>query len=358
LKRILLINPFGIGDVLFTTPLIREIKRQYPDCFLGYWCNERVCDILATNPCLDKVFGLSRGDLKKISRRSRLESTRRLWGLFSDLKKAKFEAALDFSLDHRYSLIAKFAGIKKRIGFNYKNRGRFLTDKIDIEGYCDKHTSEYYLDLLNFLGIIPKSSNLELFVADDEKLKAQELFTDLGIKENDLVVGMAIGGGASWGKDASRKHWPAEKFAQLADRLTRDLGAKVLILGDQEERLLSAKVMEISANRLIDLTGRTDLRGLAAVIAKLSLLIANDGGPLHMAVALGRPTVSFFGPVDPRLYGPYPPDEKRHLVLRQSMDCSPCYLKFRLVPCHKDMECLKSISVEDAFIAVKRLLER
>ncbi len=355
MKKVLIINPFGIGDVLFTTPLAREIKRQYPDCSLGYWCNERVQDILITNPHIDKVFGLSRGDVKRIAQDSKLESARRFLGLLSALKKAKFEVALDFSLDHRYGLIAKLLGIKKRIGFNYKNRGRFLTDKINIEGYCDKHVSEYYLDLLNFLGIIPKSRNLELFIPDEEKLKAQRLLVNLGIQDNDLVIGIAVGGGASWGRDAARKHWPAQNFAQLANRLIRDLRAKVVVLGDGQEKPIAARVMEITDNQAIDLTGSTSLEESAAVIDRLNLLIANDGGLLHMAVSLGKKSVSFFGPVDPRVYGPYPPDEKRHIVLQHVMDCSPCYLNFRLALCYKDLECLKDIGIEEALTAAKRL---
>jgi len=355
LKKTLIINPFGIGDILFTTPLIREIKRQYPDSFLGYWCNERVKDILTANPHIGKVFGLSRGDIKRISRRSRLEGIGCFFGLLSALKKEKFEIALDFSLDHRYGLMAKLAGIKRRIGFNYKNRGRFLTDKIDIDGYSSRHVVEYYLDLLHFLGIIPQSRDLELFIPAQEKLKAQKLFADLSIKEGDLVIGIAPGGGASWGRDAVRKHWPAQNFAQLADRLIRGLGAKVLILGDSEEKTIAARIGEVTAGRAIDLSGRTNLAELAAVIERLNLLIANDGGPLHMAAALGKKTLSFFGPVDPAVYGPYPPDEKRHIILRRVVDCSPCYVKFRLAQCYNDKECLNGISVDDAVDRVSKM---
>ncbi len=154
MKKFLIINPFGVGDVLFTTPVITSLKDKYPDSTIGYWCNERVKDIFADDPNIDKIFALSRGDLKRTYGNSRLEGIKRfLWLAFS-IKKEKFDVVLDFSLDHRYSLLAKLLGIKKRIGFNYKNRGRFLTDKIDIDGYEDKHVVEYYLDLLKFIKML------------------------------------------------------------------------------------------------------------------------------------------------------------------------------------------------------------
>lgn len=356
LKKILIINPFGIGDVLFTTPLIREIKQAYPGCSIGYWCNERVQSILENNPCIDKIFGLSRGDIKKIFLKSRLKGIGKSWDLLRKIRKERFDIALDFSLDHRYGLIAKLSGIKKRIGFNYKNRGRFLTDKIDIDGYNTKHIVEYYLDLLKIINIIPKSRNLELDVPQSYKIKAKNMLTNIGIKDNDIIVGIAPGAGVSWGKDAALKHWPAVKFAELADKIITNFGAKILILGDASERHIADIIVNTMNNKAIDLVGKTSLEELIAIISNLRALITNDGGPLHIAVALSKKTVSFFGPVDPKVYGPYPPDENRHIVLRKTLDCSPCYRKFRLNPCKRNRECLKMIDVKLALEAVTRLL--
>ena len=273
------------------------------------------------------------------------------------IKKQKFDVVLDFSLDHRYSLIAKFLGIKKRLGFNYKNRGRFLTDKIDIDGYSHKHVVEYYLDLLELLGIKAKRYDLELFVSENNKIKAKNILSGFGIDDQDLVIGIAPCAGASWGQDAFLKHWPAIRFGQLADRIINDCKDKIVILGDASEKPIVEMIINTMHNKVINLVGRTSLEELSAVINNLHILITNDGGPLHMAVALGKKTVSFFGPVDPRVYGAYPPDGKRHIILRKALDCSPCYSKFHLNPCQKNKECLKMIDVEEAWEAVNRLLK-
>ncbi len=356
MKKFLIINPFGIGDVLFTTPVIRAIKDNQPDSIIGYWCNERVGGLLKNNPRIDKIFALSRGDLKRLYHKSRREGLCKFMNLAHKIKKEGFDISLDVSLDHRYSLISKLAGIKKRIGFNYKKRGRFLTDKIDIAGYQDKHVVEYYLGLLKLLSINPQDKRLELFITKEDKKLSLDLLKSIGINNGDLVIGIAAGAGASWGPDAVFKHWPAVRFAQLADKLINDLNAKILILGDESDRHIADTIADAMNSKPMVLAGKTTLGELIAIINDLHILVTNDGGPLHIAVALGKKTVSFFGPVDPLVYGPYPADENRHTVLSKTLDCVPCYSGFHLNPCLRNRDCLKQIEVKDAFEAVNRLL--
>ena len=232
MKKFLIINPFGIGDVLFTTPLVRAVKLACPDSFIGYWCNQRVRDILRNNPHIDKAFALSRGDIKHIYQHSKKEGLKSFLCLLSEIRKVKFDACFDFSLDHRYSLITKLLGIRRRVGFNYKGRGLFLTDKLAFDGYSHKHVVEYYLELLKPLNIAPAGNQLELFTSERSKIKVKNMLNCLGIKGTDLLVGIAPGAGASWGKDAAFKHWSAIKFAQLADLIASGYGAKVAVLGD------------------------------------------------------------------------------------------------------------------------------
>jgi len=354
-KRILIINPFGIGDILFTTPLIRALKEGYPDCFIGYWCNRRVRPLLETNPGINRIFDLNRGDLKKIWRESFFKGLGEALKLGLEIKKSNFDICFDFSLDYRYSLVAKIAGIRRRIGFNYRGRGRFLTDKIDITGYHDKHAVEYYLDLLRFLGLAAKDRFLELPVGQAAEIKARDVLSSRGITADDLLIGIAPGAGGSWGKDAAYKHWPALKFAQVADKLVQEFKAKIIILGDETEQPISEVIVNAMAHKPIDLTGKIKLELLPAIIKNLDLLISNDGGPMHIASALGVKSVSVFGPVSELVYGPYP-DVRNHPVLKWDMECRPCYKNFRLPVCAKDRECLKAVKVEDVFTAAKALL--
>ena len=355
MKKILFINPFGIGDVLFTTPAVRAVKEAITDSFIGYWCNERVKGLFQNNPRVDKVFGLSRGDIKKIYQQSRLEGVKQFFGLLRQIKREKFDCALDFSLDHRYALIAKILGIRRRIGFDYKGRGRPLTDKITLKGYYRRHVVEYYLDLLRLIAITPREKTLELFVSQESKAKAKAMLLENGIHDHDLVIGLVPAAGASWGKDASLKHWSTYKFARLADTLIAEYNAKIILLGDASERGVAETIGALMRSKAVDFTGKTSLSDLAALIGCLKLLVANDGGPLHMAVALDVPTVSIFGPVDESVYGPYPPSE-RHIVVKKTLECRPCYQKFALGDCERDRECISSIGVDEVLTAIRRLM--
>ena len=172
------------------------------------------------------------------------------------------------------------------------------------------------------------------------------------------------------GKEAYLKYWPAESYKALIHEILDKYKATVIILGDlsdkdlfpchcePERRSLAQAALPTGRQAIsciIDLRGQTTLGQSAALINKADLFIGNDGGLLHMAVGLNKKTVSFFGPVDPKVYGPYPPDEDRHIVLRKALECSPCYRRFRLSHCERDRECLVSININEALEAVDRL---
>ena len=352
--RILIINPFGIGDVLFTTPLIHAIKENSPQSFIAYICNYRTEPILEENPHIDKIIPFSRGDIKKVFRKSKIEAVKKILSLIKQIRKLKFDLLIDFSLDYRYNIVAKFLGIPKRIGFNYKNRGRFLTDKIDIEGYNDKHIVEYYLDLLKFLGIKPTTNRLELFLSKQDEQWADLHLRSVGIDENDFVVGIIPGGGESWGKTAFYKHWAKEKFAQVADELSKKYNAKIIILGSSQEKKICQDVVNLMHEKPINACGKTTIRQFAALLKRCKLVITNDGGPLHTAISQNVNTISIFGPVDEKVYGPYPPDEK-HIVLKKDLPCRPCYRNFKMQEC-ENRKCLELITAEDVLEAVDRLL--
>lgn len=354
-KRVLVINPFGIGDVLFTTPVINAIKDAYPQSHIGYWCNERVASLFKHNAAVNEVFALSRGDLKRIYRQSPLKAIVSCLRLIRDLKRARFELCFDFSLDHRYGLWTKLLGIPVRIGLDYKNRGRFLTQSIKIDGYEGKHVVDYYLEALALAGITPRSRHLSLTVPADNRIKNSIQLASGGVREKDILVGIAPGAGESWGKNARFKHWPVIRFTQLADRITEELGAKIVIVGSPAERSIADAIIYAMKHKPVDLVGKTSLEELIATLSNLDLLIANDGGPLHMAVALGIKTVSIFGPVDETVYGPYPPSPK-HRVITGAVECRPCYRKFRIMDCDKDRECITTITTEQVFEGVKALL--
>lgn len=356
--KILIINPYWIGDVLFTTPIIRALKVAYPRSFIGYWCSETGNAILKNNPLVDKTFPLSRGEIKDVFRSSVWSGIVAMTGFFRALRRERFDVALDFSLDHRHGLVAMLCGIKRRIGYDYRKRGKFLTEKIALSGYEGKHLVEYHAQVLTHVVAEPRIGGLELDILDAARAAVARELGAQGIGRGAVVVGIAPASGASWGKDACLKCWPAENFAAVADRLCAETGAKVVILGNRAEMAVAGRMQGMMRQPAVNLAGRTSIEEAAAIIDRLDLFIGNDGGLLHMAVARRKKTVSLYGPVDPVTYGPYPSDRTRHIVIRRELACSPCYRNFHLEPCLRDKECLRGIGPVEVYREAARLLTK
>lgn len=355
MKRVLLINPFGIGDVLFTTPVIHALKKQYPSLRVGYLCNTRSSVLLKNNPYVDKIFIYDRDEFEEERKKSFISWLAKNIRFVHAIKAEHFDTALDFSLNAQFGFFAWAAGIPSRIGYDFKRRGRFLTTKIALEGYDTKHMVAYYAQLLDLIGAHSEIGRLELFPAESDLINIERRLEANGVHSQDLLVGIVPAGGRSWGKNAYLKHWEVEKFARLADIIVANYKAKIIIMGDFSEKGIAHKMTEAMSQRALDFTGTTTVGESIALLSKLRLVIANDGGPLHMAKALKIKTVSIFGPVDEKVYGPYP-KEDGDAVIRKQMPCQPCYKHFRFTGCAHERACILGITVEEVFAAVEKLL--
>lgn len=357
MRRILIVNPLGIGDVIFSTPLITVLKNFYPESYIGYICNKRVTGLVSANPDIDKVFVYEKDEYRDAWKRSKLGCLKRVWGFLGTIKKEKFDISIDFTLGYQYSMLLMLSGIKKRIGFNYRSRGRFLTSKVDLANFDDKHVVEYYLDMLKPLGIeVEKGIVTKVCVLGRDSEWADKELGLRGIAGKDVLVGIVCGGGASWGADARYKRWDKNKFATLADKLIDAHGVKVIFLGDDKESTLVKDVRSAMKSPSVDLSGETTVGQMAAIMKKCRAVITNDGGPLHMAVGLGVNTVSIFGPVDEKTYGPYPKSDKHFVISRSDVVCRPCYKSFRYNKC-EDRVCLNSITVAEVCRAAEKVLK-
>ncbi|MFH1867657.1 MAG: lipopolysaccharide heptosyltransferase II [Candidatus Omnitrophota bacterium] len=351
--RILIVNPFGIGDVLFTTPIIGAIRKQYPNAYIGYICNIRTAPFILSDPNVNKCFIFEKDEYRHLWKISKYRCLLKLYRLLREARDEKFDTVFDLSLAREFGLFLKLAGIKKRIGYNYKKRGIFLTNKIDLDGYHDKHMAEYYISLMALAGIeSPEGLCMHIYIPEKSRRNARDLLLIKGIADDEGFVCMAPGGGLSWGGTSFRKQWPKENFLEIAKVLCGELNLKVVLIGSGEDKQMCGYIKEKEA-RCIDLCGETDLLTSAGIIDKARMLIANDGGPLHIAAALGTDTVSIFGPVDDKVYGPYPVSEKHIVIRNDSLSCRPCYRNFKIPECgHRD--CLNKISAQTVVEAVKR----
>ncbi|RKY39574.1 MAG: hypothetical protein DRP75_01660 [Candidatus Omnitrophota bacterium] len=357
MRSALLVNPFGLGDVLFTTPVLRILKKTFPYISLTYMCNYRSAPLLEHNPYIARILPFSRGDIRKVAQNSKVSAFKKVISLLKEISKQKFDLLIDFSLDYRYSMLARILGIPRRIGFDYKGRGRFLTKKIEIEEFKKKHMVDYYLDLLKLIKIEKQEErvSLDLFLSSMDEQWAEEFLRTKKLEEK-KIVGVIPGGGESWGEMATYKHWAREKFAEVADGLVSKYKVDILLLGSGEEKEICKQVNRLMHKKAIIVCGQTNIREFAALLKRCALIICNDGGPLHIAVSQKVPTISLFGPVDEQVYGPYPPADK-HIVVKKDIACRPCYKRFKINLC-RERRCLELISSQEVFQIAERVMDR
>jgi heptosyltransferase-2 len=357
MKKILIVNPFGIGDVIFSTPLIEILKNSHPDLFIGYVCNKRAYEVIRSDQKIDRFFIYEKDEYRAIWKKSKIRCAKQIIDFLNGIKKERFNAVIDLSLGYQSGLLLKIIGIRNRFGFNYRKRGRFLTGKIDMDGFSEKHVIEYYCDILKFFGIDPQNYILapKVYLADQDARWADNFMKENAISGQDLMVGVVPGCGASWGQDAKYRRWEKEKFARVADTLAEKYKAKVILFGDSKDVELCNSVKSIMEHDAVLTCGKTTIGEFLCLASRCALIVTNDGGPLHMSASLGVKTVSIFGPVDEKVYGPYPPSVN-HLTITARVPCRPCYKNFKYVKCERQ-ECLRNIKVEDVVSAADALLK-
>ena len=341
MKKILIANIFGIGDILFTTPLAANLKRTGEDVSVDYLCNARTRPVVERVPGVGRIFVYEKDVFLDLWRKSRLSCLKAFFGLFFAIRRERYDAVFDFTLSREFGLFFMLAGIPRRIGLDYKKRGMFLTDRVKLTGFEARHVIEHYLDLLGSAGIAPEEQEMSL-VPDNESLEWVSSFLREKGVDKEPIVAVVPGGGASWGGQASRKRWPAEGFARTSELLS-DKGLTIAIIGDKTEAELCRNVAAKMKAPPAIIESAMTLKQYVAFLSRCALVLCNDGGPLHMAVALGARTVSVFGPVDEKVYGPYPASDAHRTVKAEEAVCRPCYNRFKLPECTNDNRCLTGI---------------
>lgn len=351
-QKILMINPFGIGDVLFTTPFLRNVRRAFPKACIGYVGNKRTEPLLRAHEDIDQVFVYERDDFDRLYKKSKWKFLAEVRCFIAKIRQEGYDVVFDFSLNPVINILTCLGRIPNRVGFNYKNRGRFLTDKIPFRSFEGRHVVEFYLGLLETVGLSATFRDLNMNISPADRQWAENFLS--GVVPGKRKIGILPGAGASWGANARFRRWKTEKYSDLVDKIIAKYDAQIILLGDSSERELCAGIAENHPRNITQAFGRTSLTQLAALMSMCDLVVLNDGGPLHMAVAIGVPSVSIFGPVDQNVYGPWGKPSK-HRVVTSNILCRPCYRYFRMTRC-EHVSCLEQIQVNDVFQEVESFL--
>ncbi len=333
-KKIALLILDHLGDVVFTTPAVHNLRKAYLDAeitvFVGPWAK----DIYLYNPNVDKV------EVFQASWFSRSGKGEGLFGLVWQLKQGNFDLGVDFRGDLRHIVAMWLAGIPLRLGYGVTGGGFLLSVMPDYP--FEKHAVEKHLALIEALGVEITQRSLEIFIPPKAKEKVEQLLKKFDFKGGFVIIHPGAGSQA--------KKWPLKNFVQVGKKL-REEGFLIVVTGSQEEKEEAQNLAENIGSSAVSLAGELSLAELIALIAKARLFIAGDTGPLHLASALGTPFVAVYSGTNlPELWGPWQGD---YFLLRREVDCAPCGKKL----C-SDKKCLTMINpagvTEKAMILVRK----
>ncbi|MBN2397226.1 MAG: glycosyltransferase family 9 protein [Deltaproteobacteria bacterium] len=339
--NILIVKLSAIGDVVHTLPSLAALRRRYPDAHITWVIEEDSADIIAGHPCLDRAIVSRRK--RWVRNLRRLHDVRKTIGeirsFVTTLRDREYDLVVDFHGLLKSAILVFLSGGKRRVGYDSMQElsGLFLNEKVHED--MGKHAVDRYLDLVRHLGLNPGVPEFYIHMENENRKRIGCLLAEHGISPNDPFV--SINPVALW----DTKMWDDGKCAQLCDRIAEELKLPVVFTGGRDRNPIE-RIRSRMRFPSIDLSGKTTLRDLAYLYALSALVVTTDSGPMHMAAAVGTPTVALFGPTDPARTGPY---GEGHTIVRKDLPCSPCFLK----RC-ETRRCMETISVEEVFRAVQK----
>ncbi len=340
-RNILIVRTDRIGDVILTTPAIRAIREANMNARVSILVAPSTREIVDENPNLDEVIT---DDRKGVHRG--------FWGfmkLVLTLRRKRFDLAVIFHTKKRTNSLCFLAGIPNRAGYRNNKFGFLLTKKIkDTRPQGTKHEAVYCLDVLRALEMKTPNS-FSLFMP--QRRENDEWVKTL-LRENDIVDSetlVAIHPGAS----CISKRWAAAKFEEFIEILCEKFSLRVILVGGPETKTISDSIHPPLANTILNLTGETTVSQLASVLKRCRLLVSNDSGPVHVAVAVGTPVISIFGRnqagLSPVRWRPLGASD---VVLHKEVGCKICLAH----NCDIEFKCLEAISPQEVLEAAKPFL--
>lgn len=323
-ERIVVRAPNWIGDVVLSLGAVRDLRRNFPGSHIAVLARPWVSEIYRAVAEVDEV--------------------RPSHGVRPDARALRGQFDLGVLLPNSLgtALALWMAGVPERWGYATDGRGLLLTRRARVPSEIRGRSQVYYYRAM-LAGV-----GLQVSAAPDVTLRCPPAWAEEAAPLlPDAPTWIGLNPGAAFG---GAKRWLPERFAEAGDALARERGAKVAILGSAAERTLGEEIASRMQAPVRVLCGETSLRALVGVLSRLSLLLTNDSGPMHLAAALGVPVVAVFGPTDPTETSPV----GAHRVVREPVPCAPCLLR----ECPIDHRCMTRVTVERVVHAAHELEAR
>ena len=311
-----------VGDAVMSLPALRAIRERFPQATIAILAKPSVADLYARESVADEII---------------LYHTKSSWAMGRELRSRQFDCAILLQNAFEAAWIAWLARIPTRIGYKRDGRKVLLTRAVDVPkpGEIPRHERFYYLEMLRRAGVI------------DSLPQSDAIRMSAGARSQGKRM-IGVSPGAAYG---TAKRWLPDRFAEAAGALAEVRGASIGLFGTKAERAVCEEIAKMLPGRdVINYAGETTLTQFIDLAASCELFLTNDSGPMHIASALGVPTVAIFGATDDTTTGPTGLNAR---VVRQPVDCSPCLLR----ECPIDHRCMTGVSVERVVKEALQLLQ-
>jgi lipopolysaccharide heptosyltransferase II len=327
-----------VGDAIMALPALRAVRTKFPEARISIVARPYVADIYRDQFICDELIPYDP------------DSPHRGWKgretLAKDLRARQFDVALLLQNAFDAAWLAWRAHIPQRIGYARDGRSFLLTKAIAVPklGEIPAHEKFYYLELLRRAGWIDAmqdDTHIKLRVPNAQRERAATTLREAGLRPDGLRI--AVGAGASYG---SAKCWPPDRFAKALNGILSQVDADVILFGTTTEAAVSSVIASELRRPPIDLTGKTTIAELPALLSQCHLFLGNDSGAMHVAAAVGLPVIAIFGPTDPEGTAPVTP---LATLVQQKPYCSPCFLR----RCPSDHRCMTAVTPEMVVAALR-----
>jgi heptosyltransferase II len=319
-----------VGDAILALPALRAVRTRFPEAQIAIVARPYVADIYRGQGIADELIPYDvNGAHRGWKGRERLAA---------DLRAKKFDCALLLQNAFDAAWLAWRSGIPERIGYARDGRSLLLTKAVPVAKAEEipAHEKFYYLELLRRTGWIQElrdDTYITLEISDEQSERAERTLCSAGTRSG--VPRIAVGAGASYG---AAKCWSPDRFAKTLEQFATQNNVDLILFGTPAEAQVSAAIAAGIGRPVINLTGKTAIEDLPALLARCHLFLGNDSGAMHVAAAVGVPVVAIFGPTDPHGTAPVTP---RCTIVQQQPYCSPCFLR----RCPTDHRCMTAVTV-------------
>ena len=327
-QNIIVRMPNWLGDCVMASCIFKDIKNAYPNARITVMISSTLKSLIENDPHIDEVFSFTKPKSFLLQRQEHRD-------IVQTIKNGRYDLGL--LLTNSFSSAWYFwqGDVKRRIGYSFFPRCLLLTDALKIP-LQKMHQVKLYKNLLSALDIPMSKSKPQLFVSKEEKNNLQEVLNSFGYVEGKKIV--TINPGAAYG---SAKCWLPDRFKLLAQKLAqKDLF--IVFVGDLKTDFLVRSICQDLPSNVINLSLKTNLSMLCALIERSDLLITNDSGPMHIGACFNTPLIALFGSTDVDKTGPY---RENCSILNKKVPCSPCFKR----TCPIDFPCMKLIEVDEVF---------